>query len=145
MKAECLDDYLEAARVADAAVKETEPGMLRHPFDQSPDDPLAFTWSEVFTHARTHARTHAAHPRTRRCMFAHKVYTDDAALLFHLTNPPLQKFVAQHGEMGNDFAIEIYGTLKDETKKVMNESGFPVKMYDTRLGYTRLEAEPTTK
>merc|ERR1711935_552155 len=59
---------------ADKAVKESEPGMLHHTFDQDPTDPLAFTWSEV--------------------------YKDDASLLFHLTNPPLVKFVEQHGEMG---------------------------------------------
>ena len=84
--------------MADKAVKESEPGMLHHTFDQvahvrthssltsdiaaqspepsrqDPTDPLAFTWSEV--------------------------YKDDASLLFHLTNPPLVKFVEQHGEMG---------------------------------------------
>ena len=40
------------------------------------------------------------------------------ALLFHLTNPPLQKFVQQHSEeFGDGFSIEIYGTLDAETKE----------------------------
>ena len=80
--------------------------------DEDPDDPLAFVWSEV--------------------------YANDEALLFHLTNPPLVKFVEQHGEMGDDFSIEIYGTLSAETKKTMIESGFPVKFYETKLGYSRV-------
>merc|ERR550537_2096227 len=109
-----LDAYLEAARVADAAVQASEPGMLHHTFDQDPDDPLAFVWSEV--------------------------YADDAALLAHLTNPPLVKFVEQHGEMGDDFSIEVYGTLADETKAAFSASGFPIKYFDTRLGYSRCDA-----
>merc|ERR550514_2174018 len=99
VKPECLDDYLKAAREADAAVRESEPGMLHHTFDQDPDDPLAFVWSEV--------------------------YNDDAALLAHLTNPPLVKFVGQHGEMGDAFSIEVYGTLAEETKTAFSAAGFP--------------------
>ena len=107
-----VDAYLEAARVADAAVQESEPGMLHHTFDQDPDDPRMFVWSEV--------------------------YADDESLLFHLTNPPLQKFVQQHSEeYGDGFSIEIYGTLDAETKEKFSATGFPIKYFDTRLGYSR--------
>jgi quinol monooxygenase YgiN len=58
-----------------------EPGMLHHTFDQDPEDELAFVWSEV--------------------------YKDDASLLFHLTNPPLVKFVQEHKEYGDGFSIEV--------------------------------------
>jgi len=34
VKQDCLAAYLEAAEVADKAVKESEPGMLHHTFDQ---------------------------------------------------------------------------------------------------------------
>lgn len=112
VKPECLDDYLAAAKVADAAVQESEPGMLHHTFDVDPTDPLAFVWSEV--------------------------YADDAALLKHLTNPPLVKFVEQHGEMGDDFSIEVYGTLSDETKEAFSATGFPIKYFDSQLGYSRV-------
>merc|ERR1712110_1361382 len=112
VKPDCLDDYLRAAAVADAAVKETEPGMLHHTFDQDPSDPLAFVWSEV--------------------------YKDDASLLFHLTNPPLTKFVEQHGEMGDDFSIEVYGTLSPATKEAFSAAGFPIKYFDTKFGYSRV-------
>ena len=107
-----VDAYLEAARVADAAVQASEPGMLHHTFDQDPDDPRMFVWSEV--------------------------YADDESLLFHLTNPPLQKFVQQHSEeYGDGFSIEIYGTLDAETKEKFSATGFPIKYFDTRLGYSR--------
>ena len=95
VKEECLDEYMKAAEIADKAVMATEDGMLHHTFDQDPDDPLMFTWSEV--------------------------YKNDAALLFHLTNPPLVKFVEQHGEMGDKFEVEVYGTLSVETKEAFSE------------------------
>ncbi|KAH8050660.1 antibiotic biosynthesis monooxygenase [Aureococcus anophagefferens] len=108
-----VDAYLAAARVADKAVMESEPGMLHHTFDVDPDDPRMFVWSEV--------------------------YKDDEALLFHLTNPPLQKFVQQHSEeFGDGFSIEIYGTLDAETKKKFDATGFPIKYFDTKLGYSRV-------
>ena len=55
-----------------------------------------------------------------------------------LTNPPLQKFVQQHSEeYGDGFSIEIYGTLDAETKEKFSATGFPIKYFDTRLGYSR--------
>ena len=67
-----------------------------------------------------------------------EVYADDESLLFHLTNPPLQKFVQQHSEeYGDGFSIEIYGTLDAETKEKFSATGFPIKYFDTRLGYSR--------
>ena len=111
VKPDCIDKYIEAAKVADAAVKETESGMLHHTFDQDPNDKLAFVWSEV--------------------------YKDDASLLFHLTNPPLVKFVQEHGKYGDYFSIEVYGTLADETKAAFTASGFPIKYFDTMFGYSR--------
>ena len=116
VKPEFAAEYLEAARVADEGVKASEPGMLHHTFDQDPSDPLAFVWSEV--------------------------YANDEALLKHLANPPLQKFVEQHLEMGDSFAVEVYGTLAPETKEAFtaagNEIGFEVKYFDSKLGYSRV-------
>jgi len=112
VKPDELEHYLEAAQVADKAVNESEPGMLHHTFDSDPNDSLSFVWSEV--------------------------YNDDASLLFHLTNPPLQKFVEQHGEFGDDFSIEVYGTLADETKEKFSASGFQIKYFDTKFGYSRV-------
>ncbi|MGK3736007.1 MAG: autoinducer 2-degrading protein [Bacillariaceae sp.] len=112
VKAECLDAYLEAAKIANQAVKESDTGTLHHTFNSDPDDPCAFVWSEV--------------------------YRDDASLLFHLTNPGLQAYLQQHGELGESLSLEVYGTLSDETKESMNGTGFPVKFFDTKFGYSRV-------
>ena len=48
VKPGCVDAYLELARATDAAVLASEPGMIHHTFDQDPDDPQAFVWSEVY-------------------------------------------------------------------------------------------------
>ena len=90
--------------------------MLHHTFDQDPDDPLGFVWSEV--------------------------YANDAALLTHLENPPLLEFVGKHVEMGDGFSVEVYGTLAQDTKDQFDEVGkavgFEIKYFDSKLGYTRL-------
>ena len=64
VKPGCVDDYLKLAEATDAAVQASEPGMLHHTFDQDPDDPQAFVWSEV--------------------------YANDAAFAAHVSNPPVQ-------------------------------------------------------
>ena len=43
-----VTEYLELADKTDKAVEASEPGMLHHTFDQDPDDPLRFVWSEFF-------------------------------------------------------------------------------------------------
>jgi len=50
-----------------------------------------------------------------------EVYANDAALMFHLTNPLLVEFLGQHGEMGDGL-----GTLAAATKEA---SGFPIKYF----------------
>ena len=64
VKPGCVDQYLELARVTDEAVQASEPGMIHHTFDQDPDDPQAFVWSEV--------------------------YANDEAFSAHVSNPPVQ-------------------------------------------------------
>ena len=48
VKPGCVEAYLELARATDAAVQASEPGMIHHTFDQDPDDPQAFVWSELY-------------------------------------------------------------------------------------------------
>ena len=43
-----VNEYFEIADKTDKAVEASEPGMLHHTFDQDPEDPLSFVWSEVF-------------------------------------------------------------------------------------------------
>ena len=74
-----VDEYLELADVTDAAVQASEPGMLHHTFDQDPDDPMAFVWSEV--------------------------YANDAAFAAHVSNPPVQEYLQKHAELGDGFSV----------------------------------------
>ena len=111
-----VDDYLSIAAKADSAVKETEPGMLMHNFDADPDDPLQFTWTEI--------------------------YRNDESLIAHLNNPPVQEYGKKHLELAESIEVEIYGTLADETVKFLTrtwaESGIPFKYFKTtRVGFVR--------
>jgi (4S)-4-hydroxy-5-phosphonooxypentane-2,3-dione isomerase len=112
IKPGCVDQYLELARVTDAAVQSSEPGMLHHTFDQDPENPQAFVWSEV--------------------------YANDDAFAAHVANPPVQEYLRKHAELGDGFSIEVYGTVGDDCKKLMESFGLPLKIYTSRLGYSRV-------
>lgn len=111
-----VEDYLEIAELVDAEVEKTEPGMLFHNFDADPTDPSQFTWTEL--------------------------YKDDASLINHLNNPPVQDYVAKHLELAESLEVEIYGTLDDETVEYLNaawgDAGIPFKYFkSTKVGYVR--------
>ena len=111
-----VEDYLKIAELVDAEVEKTEPGMLFHNFDADPTDPSQFTWTEL--------------------------YKDDASLINHLNNPPVQDYVAKHLELAESLEVEIYGTLDDETAEYLNavwgDAGIPFKYFkSTKVGYVR--------
>ena len=112
VKPNCVEAYLELARTTDAAVKASEPGMLHHTFDQDPDDPQAFVWSEL--------------------------YANDAAFAAHVSNPPVQEYLQKHAELGDDFRVEVYGTVGDECRTLMQSFGLPLKIFESQLGYSRV-------
>ena len=112
VKADCLDQYLELARTTDVAVQSSEPGMLHHTFDQDPEDPQAFVWSEV--------------------------YANDEAFAAHVSNPPVQEYLQKHAELGDGFSIEVYGTVGDDCRKLMESFGLPLKIYKSKLGYSKV-------
>ena len=112
VKPGCVEDYLELARATDSAVENSEPGMLHHTFDQDPDDPQAFVWSEV--------------------------YANDAAFEAHVTNPPVQEYLQKHAELGDGFSVEVYGTAGSECQALMESFGLPLKIFKTKLGYSRV-------
>ena len=107
-----VDKYLELARITDMAVQTSEPGMLHHTFDQDPEDPQAFVWSEV--------------------------YANDEAFAAHVSNPPVQEYLQKHAELGDGFSIEVYGTVGDDCRKLMESFGLPLKIYPSKLGYSRV-------
>ena len=107
-----VEEYLELAIKTDAAVETSEPGMLHHTFDQDPENPLCFTWSEV--------------------------YRNDEAFLAHLSNPPVGQYLQGHALLGDKFTVEVYGTVGDECKAAMKATGLPLKIYESKCGYSRL-------
>ena len=112
VKQGCVDEYLELARLTDSAVQQSEPGMIHHTFDQDPSDPQAFVWSEL--------------------------YANDAAFKDHVSNAPVQEYLQKHAELGDGFSIEVYGTVGDECRKLMESFGLPLKIFNTKLGYSRV-------
>ena len=48
VKEDKVSEYLELAEKTDKAVEAAEPGMLHHTFDQDPENPLIFVWSEAY-------------------------------------------------------------------------------------------------
>ncbi len=111
VKPGCVDAYLELARQTDAAVQSSEPGMLHHTFDQDPSDPQSFVWSEA--------------------------YANDEAFAAHVSNPPVQHYLQQHAELGDGFSIEVYGTVGSECRELMQSFGLPLKIFESKLGYSR--------
>ena len=105
-------EYLEIVDKTDKAVEAEEPGMLHHTYDQNPDDPLRFFWSEV--------------------------YKNDDALRAHLANQALGFYLEAHAELGTDFAVEFYGTMGDKVIEAKDGKGVPNKFFKTKLGYSRV-------
>ena len=104
-------DVLRLSEAADRAVKASEPGMLLHTFDQDPSDPLGFVWTEV--------------------------YADSAALVFHLENPPLQKYLADVSPLLDSFTVELYGEVSAEAVNMLRATGTPTSHFQSKFGYVR--------
>jgi len=100
------------AAKTDKAVEDSELGMLHHTFDQDPENPLCFVWSEV--------------------------YKNDEAFLVHLANPPVGEYLQGHAELSDNFTIEVYGTFGDKCKAAMKVTELPLKIFNSKLGYSRV-------
>ena len=105
------DAVLRLSQAADEAVKASEPGMLLHTFDQDPSDPLGFVWTEV--------------------------YANSAALIFHLENPPLQKYLADVSPLLDSFTVELYGEVSAEAINMLRSTGTPTTHFQSKFGYVR--------
>ena len=105
------DAVLLLSEAADKAVKASEPGMLLHTFDQDPSDPLGFVWTEVYAHS--------------------------AALIFHLENPPLQKYLADVSPLLDSFTVELYGEVSAQAINMLRSTGTPTIYFQSKFGYVR--------
>lgn len=110
VKPDQVEEYLKIAQKADDAVRHSEPGMLLHTFDASPDDPCSFTWTEV--------------------------YQNDVALIAHFNNPLLQPYLTEHDRLADGaINVTIYGNLAKETVQFLNQSGVPWRHHPSKLGF----------
>ena len=112
VKPDKVQEYLLLAAKTDTAVEASEPGMLHHTFDQDPENPLRFVWSEV--------------------------YKNDEAFIAHLANPAVGEYLQEHPKLADDFTVEVYGSVADKCLEVMNGTGVPFKVFTTKLGYSRV-------
>ena len=113
VKEDKVDEYLEIADKTDKAVEAAEPVMLHYTFDQDPDNPLSFVWSEV--------------------------YKNDEALLARLDNPALAAYLEAHtGLWDGSLTVEIYWTVGDKVIEAINGTWVPFKVFKTQLGYSRV-------
>jgi quinol monooxygenase YgiN len=107
-----INDYLKIANEVDNSVKNSEPDMLIHTFDQDPHDQNEFTWTEV--------------------------YRNSSAMIKHINNPPVKLYVLKHEELAEKFEIEVYGNLTQETIETINNLNVPFKHFKTTsVGYFR--------
>ena len=51
---------------------------------------------------------------------------------------PMTRHLQKHAELGDGFSIEVYGTVGDDCRKLMESFGLPLKIYESKLGYSRV-------
>ena len=108
---DAAEEVVALSRAVDAQVERGEPGMLLHTFDADPDDALGFVWTEV--------------------------YANSAALIFHLENPPLQKYLADVSPLLDSFTVELYGEVSAEAINMLRSTGTPTTHFQSKFGYVR--------
>ena len=86
--------------------------MIHHTFDQDPNDPQLFVWSEV--------------------------YSNDEAFRAHVSKHPVQEYLQKHAKLRDSFSVEVYGTVGDECRQLMDSFGLPLKIFETKFGYSRV-------
>ena len=56
----------------------------------------------------------------------------------HVSNPPVQEYLQKDVELGDGFSVEVSGTVGDECRQLMKSFGLPLKIFETKLGYSRV-------
>ena len=108
-----VDEYLEAADACDKTAEASTPGLLIHNFSSDPDDPLVFTWSEVFENSE--------------------------AWLMHGSSAYAADYIEKHFQLADELSIEIYGDVSQEVADTCDSMGLPLKHFkNTRVGYARI-------
>ena len=107
VKKDKVSEYLELAERTDKAVEAAEPGMLHHTFDQDPENPLIFVWSEA--------------------------YKNDDAFIAHLANPAIGEYLEEHPKFAYFFTLEIRGRTGKKNLEVLKGIGYAFKIFHSKL------------
>ena len=86
--------------------------MPHHTFDQDPEDPLRFVWSEA--------------------------YRNDYAFLAHLAHPGISLYLEEHHKLADDLIVEVYGKVGKSCFEIIMVTGVPFKVFLSKLGHRRL-------
>ena len=97
------DALLTLSAAVDKKVEKSEPGMLLHTFDQDPNDPLGFVWTEVYASSR--------------------------AFEYHLQNPDLNAYLEAAGAITDAFSVELYRTVWPSALGAMSATGVPFEHF----------------
>ena len=60
-----------------------------------------------------------------------------SALIFHLENPPLQKYLNDVSPLLDSLTVELYGSVSAEAVQMLRATGTPTTHYETKFGYIR--------
>ena len=52
--------------------------------------------------------------------------------------PPVGEYLQAHGQLGDGFSVEVYGTVGDKCKAALEATGLPVKIFESKCGYSRV-------
>ena len=78
---------------------------------------------------------HANQPMHSQCGNLTICFNGEIYNHLELRKKHLSKFISKYGD---DFCVEVYGTLSDETKQFFSSKGFRIKYFDTVVGFSRL-------
>jgi len=48
------------------------------------------------------------------------------------------EYLQGHAQLGDGFTVEVYGTVGDKCKAAMEATGLPVKIFESKCGYSRV-------
>ena len=57
---------------------------------------------------------------------------------FYSTYMEVVQYLQEHPKLADDFTVEVYGTVGDKCLEVMKGTGVPFKVFQSKLGYSRL-------
>tara|TARA_B100000886_G_scaffold141186_1_gene95661 strand:+ start:350 stop:517 length:168 start_codon:yes stop_codon:yes gene_type:complete len=55
-----------------------------------------------------------------------------------LANPAVGEYLKEHPKLADDFTVEAYEKIGDKCLKVIKEIGVLLKVFQSKLGYSRL-------